>query len=216
MVTKAILFDLDGTLADTAPDLGVALNRLLNRRGLPEKDIDEIRSVASHGAAGLILLGTGISRDHPDYQRWRTDYLAEYETCFSEKTTLFFQINLLLTELSKRGLCWGIVTNKPKTFTDRLVPALGLAIPPEITVSGDTCSEAKPNPMPILYACSQIGVEAQDCLYVGDAERDIAAGRNAGMKTILAEWGYIAPSDEPKTWHADYSAKEPLDILKWI
>ncbi|MDO4878150.1 MAG: HAD family hydrolase [Neisseria sp.] len=216
MAAKAVLFDLDGTLADTALDLGGALNRLLHRHGLPAKSMGEIRPTASHGAAGLLLLGAGIGRSHPDYARWRAEYLAEYEHCFDQETVLFGQTVPLLDGLAKAGVVWGIVTNKPKTFTDRLVPKLGFPSPPAVVVSGDTCREAKPSPMPLLYACSQIGAEAHECLYVGDAERDMQAGRAAGMKTVLAQWGYISPADQTENWPADFSARQPLDVLKYI
>jgi len=210
---KAVLFDLDGTLADTALDLGGALNALLRRHGLPEKSIEDIRPVASHGAGGLIGFGAGIGKEHPEYGRWREEYLAEYERCFDRDTVLFNGVNKLIGELNRRGLKWGIITNKPKKFTDRLVPKLGFSIPPQTVVSGDTCDEAKPSVKPMLYACEQINVHPQECLYVGDAERDMEAGRNAGMKTVLASWGYIAESDRTDTWPADFVAEMPPDIL---
>ena len=144
MTLQAVLFDLDGTLADTALDLGGALNALLERHGFPQKQMEDIRPVASHGASGLILLGAGISKEHPEHARWRQEYLAEYERCFDRDTVLFDGINELIRALDERGLKWGIITNKPKTFTDRLVPKLGFAVPPATVVSGDTCAEAKP------------------------------------------------------------------------
>ena len=210
---QAVLFDLDGTLADTALDLGGALNTLLSRHGLPEKSIDEIRNQASHGAAGLLKLGAGITPDHPDYARWRTEYLDEYDSRYAQDTTLFGGVNELIAELGKRGIKWGIITNKPMRFTDKLVPKLGFIIPPAVVVSGDTCGEPKPSVKPMLYACGQIHADPQHTLYVGDAERDIQAGRNAGMTTVLAEWGYISDEDDTTSWQADIRIPTPIGLL---
>ena len=211
---QAVLFDLDGTLADTALDLGGALNTLLARHNLPAKSMDEIRTQASHGAAGLLKLGAGITPDHPDYTQWRTEYLDEYDSRYAQDTALFDGVNKLIAELDQRGIKWGIITNKPMRFTDKLVPKLGFVIPPAVVVSGDTCGESKPSVKPMFHACEQIQTEPQHALYVGDAERDIQAGRNAGMKTVLAEWGYIAPEDRTESWQPDYLIASPLDLLK--
>ena len=210
---QAVLFDLDGTLADTALDLGGALNTLLARHGLPEKSMDEIRNQASHGTAGLLKLGAGITPDHPDYARWRTEYLDEYDSRYAQDTTLFGGVNELIAELGKRGIKWGIITNKPMRFTDKLVPKLGFIIPPAVVVSGDTCGEPKPSVKPMLYACGQIHANPQHTLYVGDAERDIQAGRNAGMTTVLAEWGYISDEDDTDSWQPDYRIPAPIGLL---
>ena len=210
---QAVLFDLDGTLADTALDLGGALNTLLARHGLPEKSMDEIRNQASHGTAGLLKLGAGITPDHPDYARWRTEYLDEYDSRYAQDTTLFGGVNELIAELGKRGIKWGIITNKPMRFTDKLIPKLGFIIPPAVVVSGDTCGEPKPSVKPMLYACGQIHADPQHTLYVGDAERDIQAGRNAGMTTVLAEWGYISDEDDTTSWQADIRIPAPIGLL---
>ena len=210
---QAVLFDLDGTLADTALDLGGALNTLLARHGLPAKSMDEIRTQASHGAAGLLKLGAGITPDHPDYARWRTEYLDEYDSRYAQDTELFDGVNELIAELDQRGIKWGIITNKPMRFTDKLVPKLGFIIPPAVVVSGDTCDEPKPSVKPMLYACGQIHANPQHTLYVGDAERDIQAGRNAGMKTVLAEWGYISDEDDTDSWQPDYRIATPIELI---
>lgn len=210
---KAVLFDLDGTLADTALDLGGALNNLLRQHGLPEKSMDEIRPVASHGASGLILLGAGIDKQHPEHQQWRQAYLAEYEKCFHQDTVLFDGVCELLQALKNKGIVWGIITNKPHTFTHRLLPTLNFPNEPAVCVSGDTCDEAKPSVKPMLYACEQIGIAAEHCLYVGDAQRDMQAGNDAGMTTVLAKWGYIGEQDVIEEWQADYCVQQPLDIL---
>ncbi len=216
MNTQAVLFDLDGTLADTALDLGGALNTLLRRHSLPEKSMAEVRPVASHGASGLILMGAGIDKNHPEHAQWRQDYLAEYERCFDCDTVLFDGINDLIRALDAQGLKWGIITNKPHTFTHRLVPKLGFAVPPAVVVSGDACDEAKPSVKPMLHACAQIGIAPEHCLYVGDAERDMQAGKNAGMKTILVDWGYIAASDPTETWPYDVRIAAPLELLNCL
>lgn len=216
MTIQAVLFDLDGTLADTALDLGGALNSLLRKRNLPEKSMEEIRPVASHGAGGLIMLGAGVAPSHPDHQTWRQDFLAEYEQCFDRDTVLFDGVNELIEELSGRDLKWGIITNKPQTFTDRLVPRLGFAKAPAVVVSGDTCGEAKPSVKPMHFACEAIGVRPENCLYVGDAQRDMVAAKNAGMVSVLAEWGYIGAGDEVAGWPVDFAIESPLHLLNHL
>ena len=210
---QAVLFDLDGTLADTALDLGGALNTVLRRHNLPEKSIAEIRPYASHGVAGLLKIGVGMTAEHPDFAAWRQECLEAYSLCYADKTTLFDGVNEMIAELDKRGIKWGIITNKPMRFTDKLVPKLGFIIPPAVVVSGDTCGEPKPSVKPMLYACGQIHANPQHTLYVGDAERDIQAGRNAGMKTVLAEWGYISDEDDTDSWQPDYRIPAPIGLL---
>lgn len=209
---RAVLFDLDGTLADTALDLGGALNRLLGKKGLPEVPMSAIRPIASHGANGLIALGAGIDRHHPDHAQWRNAYLAEYEQCFADETVLFDGINAMLLQLQQQGVLWGIITNKPDTFTRRLVPQLAFAVPPACVVSGDTCAAPKPSVLPMHHACQLIDIPAENCLYVGDAERDMQAGRDAGMRTVLVEWGYIAASDCVEDWPVDYRITHPDEL----
>ena len=210
---QAVLFDLDGTLADTALDLGGALNTVLRRHNLPEKSIAEIRPYASHGVAGLLKIGVGMTAEHPDFTAWRQECLEAYSLCYADKTKLFDGVNEMIAELDKRGIKWGIITNKPMRFTDKLVPKLGFVIPPAVVVSGDTCGEPKPSVKPMLYACGQIHANPQHTLYVGDAERDIQAGRNAGMKTVLAEWGYISDEDDTDSWQPDYRITTPIELI---
>jgi len=213
---KAVLFDLDGTLADTARDLGAALNRLLAEENLPPQPYEAVRPIASHGARGLVSLGFDIDKSHPRFEEYRLRFLEQYDHDFSSHTTLFDGINELILALQARGLTWGIITNKPMRFTDRLVPALPFAVPPAVVVSGDTVGVAKPDPAPMLHACRLIDIDPRHCLYVGDAERDIQAGRAVGMKTVLVNWGYIADSDDTASWQADISINEPSELLAYL
>lgn len=210
---RAVLFDLDGTLADTAPDLGLALNRLLAEEGYPTQPYDAIRPIASHGARGLIELGFGITPEHSDFPRLRTRFLDLYDGCFCEETRLFDGVTELLTTLTDRGLAWGIVTNKPTRFTEPLIAALPLPSIPSAVVSGDTVGAAKPDPRPMFHAAELLGIAPEHCLYVGDAERDIEAGHKVGMTTVLADYGYIAESDHPHQWGADIRISHPLELL---
>ena len=216
MSIKAVLFDLDGTLADTALDLGGALNTMLREQGLPEVSMDEIRPVASHGASGLLKLGMNLDKTDPNHARLRQQYLDTYETCFDKDTVLFEGIDDLVQAIHARGLKWGIITNKPHTFTHRLVPQLGFSVAPDVVVSGDTTAEAKPSTKPMFYACEQIDIAPEACLYVGDAERDMQAGKNAGMKTVLVSWGYIHVDDKTEEWPADSVIDTPEQLLQLL
>lgn len=213
---KAVLFDLDGTLADTARDLGAALNRLLAEEGLPPQPYEAVRPIASHGARGLVSLGFGIDKSHPRFEEYRLRFLDHYEHSFADKTVLFDDINPLLDALTARDLQWGIITNKPMRFTDRLVPALPFASTPAVVVSGDTVGVAKPDPAPMLHAAQQLGIAPEQCLYVGDAERDMQAGRAVGMKTVLVNWGYISEEDDTASWPADIAIDHPLQLLQHL
>lgn len=210
---SAVLFDLDGTLADTAPDLALALNRLLAEEGLPPQPYERIRPIASHGARGLIKLGFNIDPDHPDFARLRERYLDIYAECYFVETRLFEGIAALLQSIADRGLHWGIVTNKPARFTEPLIAALPFCPPPAVVVSGDTVGVAKPDPRPMYHAAELLGIAPEDCLYVGDAERDIEAGHKVGMTTVLADYGYIAENDRPHEWGADIRIAHPLELV---
>ncbi|WP_148714934.1 HAD family hydrolase [Chitinolyticbacter meiyuanensis] len=210
---KAVLFDLDGTLADTAADLGGALNRLLLEEGLPIQPYSAIRPIASHGARGLLELGFGVTPADPRFAELRQRFLDHYAYCLTAETTLFDGIAPLIEQLAARDLAWGIVTNKPARFTDPLVAQLSWPVPPAVIVSGDTVGVAKPDPKPMRFAAEQLGLPANLCWYVGDAERDIEAGRAVEMKTVLAGWGYIADADRPHEWGADFSIRHPLELL---
>lgn len=213
---RAVLFDLDGTLADTAPDLGGALNRVRLARGLEPVQHELLRSAASHGARGLIGVGFGFGPEHPEFDAIRDQFMEFYEADIARHTTLFAGVSDLLDVLVERKIPWGIVTNKIARFTDPLMLKLQFPHQPGVVVSGDTVGVPKPDPKPMLYAAEQLGVPAVECLYIGDAARDIEAGRRVGMKTLVAKYGYIGPDDEPDTWGADGFIDHPSDILRWV
>jgi 2-phosphoglycolate phosphatase len=216
MPIRTVLFDLDGTLADTAPDLGFALNTLLAEHSLPALPDATIRPVASHGAAALIELGFSIDRTDPRFAPLRERFLDIYRNNLTRETHLFPGMTELLDALPVRDINWGIVTNKPAFLTDPLVTGLGIAEDAVCVVSGDTTTNRKPHPEPMLHACRLAGRRAEECLYVGDAQRDIQAGRAAGMKTLVALFGYIGDHDQPETWGADGMIRKPSDVLDWL
>lgn len=213
---RTVLFDLDGTLADTAPDLAFALNCVLEEQGREPLSFETIRPVVSHGGIALIKLGFGIDESSSDFQPLRQRLLDIYRTNIARKTRLFDGMSPLLDTLERRGLNWGVVTNKPAWLTEPLLDALGIKMRASSIVSGDTLPQRKPHPAPMLLACEQAGSDAAHCLYVGDAERDIEAGRNAGMRTLVALFGYLGETDFPENWQADGMVDSALDILDWL
>jgi 2-phosphoglycolate phosphatase len=211
---RAVLFDLDGTLADTAPDLAGAINHLRVSRGLLPTPYEILRPVASAGARGLIGASFGLQPGEDDYEELRTSFLDHYESKIAVETRLFDGVPVLLSTLRERGIMWGIVTNKAARFTDLLVPQIGLQNA-QCVVSGDTTPHSKPHPAPLLEAARRLSLDPQECWYVGDDFRDIEAGHAAGMITVAAGWGYCGKS-APVTWGADKLANTPLDILQWL
>lgn len=216
MGIRTVLFDLDGTLADTAPDLGYALNTLLDEHRRPALPHDTIRPVASNGAAALIELGFGMDRGDPHFGPLRERFLDIYRANLTRATNLFPGMKELLDALPVRGINWGIVTNKPAFLTEPLVAQLGIAADAACVVSGDTTANRKPHPEPLLHACRLAGSRPEECLYVGDAQRDIEAGRLAGMQTLVALFGYIGSQDDPHAWGANGMIRKPADILDWL
>lgn len=212
----SVLFDLDGTLVDTAPDMAAALNQLLAENGKPGLPYESIRPHVSNGARGLLGLGFEIDTPHPEYDRLRQRFLDLYESDLSTHSRLFEGMDEVLAVLEAHGIIWGIVTNKPGWLTMPLVEALNIHNRAACVVSGDTCERAKPHPMPLLHAASSIGLEAADCLYIGDAARDIEAARAAGMPVIAAGYGYLEPGSDPNLWGADAMAAHPLELLRLI
>ncbi|NOZ10079.1 MAG: phosphoglycolate phosphatase [Gammaproteobacteria bacterium] len=213
---QAVLFDLDGTLADTAQDLASSLNILLKEQGRAPIGFERIRPHASHGSQALISLGFGINKDDDEFESLKARFLQLYQDNLCRKTQLFPGITETLEGIHARGMPWGIVTNKPAFLTDPLVKLLGLDRDAACIISGDTTNNRKPHPEPMLHACEQVAIPPEKCLYVGDAERDIHAGKHAGMKTLVALYGYIDDNDKPEHWGADGKIKSADTILDWI
>lgn len=211
---QAILFDLDGTLADTAPDLAQALNKLRIDRDMEPASYASLRPYASAGARGLIGAGFGLQPGADEYEALRVAFLDNYAAAIAVHTRLFDGVPELLGHLDHAGIVWGIVTNKAARFTDPLVPQIGLSHAGCI-VSGDTTPHSKPHPAPLLEAAQRLGVAPETCWYVGDDLRDVQAGRAAGMATIAAAWGYCG-KEGPTQWNADATAAQPLDLLELI
>lgn len=213
---RCVLFDLDGTFADTAPDLAYALNRVLATHRRPQAPYEQIRAAASHGGAALIRLGFGLETEDPGFAELRQELLAVYQANIRRDTELFPGIHELLEALERRRILWGLVTNKPSWLTAPLMQALGLDGRPACVVSGDSTAHAKPHPAPVLHACDLAAVAPAECLYVGDAARDIEAGRRAGTATLVALFGYLSAQDRPQDWGADGCIRHPLEILDWL
>jgi phosphoglycolate phosphatase len=213
---RGVLFDLDGTLIDSAPDLGAAVNRMRVRRGMAELPYSELRPHASHGARGLVGAGFSLTPDHADFAALRDEFLGHYANALCVDTTIFPEVPALLDALDAAGLPWGIVTNKVSRFTLPLLDALRLSGRTACVVCGDTAARAKPFPDPLLAAAARLGVPAAECVYVGDAERDVQAGIAAGMPTVVARYGYIAASERPDEWPADGHVDSPLALVSWL
>lgn len=210
---QAVLFDLDGTLADTAPDLTYALNRVRGARGLPPLPLAATRPVASQGARGLIGAGFSIHPGDPGYDALRDEFLAVYAENLCRETRLFAGIPELLDRLEARALPWGVVTNKAERFTFPLLDLLKVRSRSACVIGGDTTGRIKPHPDPLLAASRAIGLAPQSCIYLGDDRRDVEAGHAAGMKTAIAKWGYLNGQD-PENWNADHMIEAPRDLLR--
>ncbi len=213
---RAVLFDLDDTLADTAPDLGHALNLLLARYGRPSLPQETIRPYASHGTPGLLGIGFGLTPESPEFAPLRLEYLDLYTEHICTHTRLFPGMAAVLEALEQAGRPWGVVTNKPARFTLPLMERLGLAARAATIVSGDTCPQPKPHPGPLLHASREIGLPPADCLYVGDAQRDVEAAHAAGMETLIAAYGYLGEDDRPEEWGALALIQTPGELLPYL
>jgi len=207
-----ILFDLDGTLVDTAPDLGYALNLQRQRHGLPMLPDEVIRPYASHGSKGLLEIGFGLKPEDQSFNSMRIEYLSLYDDVLTRAPQLFDGMIELLDEIARSGERWGIVTNKPARFTEPLLKSMNLYDKAACVVSGDDAIKPKPAPDTLLLACQIASVEPSSCVYVGDAERDIVAGRAAGMRTVVALYGYLSEQDQPQRWGADVMINHPREL----
>jgi phosphoglycolate phosphatase len=215
-VIKAVLFDLDGTFADTAPDLAAALNHTRATRNLPPLPIEVLRPQASHGSRGLLKAGFGIEPEHPDFIALRDIFLDHYTSHICIHTRLFGGMAQLIDELEQRNIQWGIVTNKPHRFTLPLMQALDYSSRAACLISGDTCAHAKPHPEPMLKACEIIGVTPAQCLYLGDDLRDMQAANAAGMPGIIANYGYVSDDASVANWNAQGNVNHPAELLAYL
>ena len=213
---EAVLFDLDGTLADTAPDLGGATNILLLEEGRPQHSLETLRPYVSQGARGLLKAGFGIDNGHPDYERLSNRFLEIYAARICAESQLFSGIPELLDALEKMGLQWGIVTNKRMRFTDPLVELLALSPRTTCVVSGDTAAEPKPSALPILHACQLLDCSPKNTLYVGDDLRDIQAGNAAGCLTVAVSYGYLGHSGPLYSWGANLIIDHPSELVPFL
>jgi N-acetyl-D-muramate 6-phosphate phosphatase len=213
---STVLFDLDGTLLDTAPGLAWALNRVRAANGLPALAFDRIRPHVSHGSVALTRIGCDADEGSEAFERFRRALLRTYGDNVAHGTRPFEGTEALLHTLESRSIPWGVVTNKPAWLTGPLLQALGLAARAAVVISGDTASEQKPHPAPLLLAAERTATPPRECVYVGDAQRDITAGNAAGMYTLVALYGYIGADDSPSTWGADAMVRTPLEIGNWL
>lgn len=210
---RSVLFDLDGTLVDTAPDLVFALNQQRLARGMHELPIAAVRSQASSGARGLLKIGFGIEPGQSGYDTLRDEFLDIYEDNLARSSRLFPGISTLLEQVERCGLRWGIVTNKAERFTFPLLRALALMERAACVICGDTTPNPKPHPAPLLAAARKLGIPARQCIYVGDDERDVQAGHAAGMPVFVARYGYLGNGTPPEQWGADGFIDAPEDLL---
>lgn len=213
---STVLFDLDGTLVDTAPDMAHSLNLLLEEQGKAPMDHNLIRPHVSNGSLALVRLGFGDQLSEAQTEQLKQRYLQIYQDNIHINSCLFEGMEQLLNELESNGMKWGVVTNKPSWLTEPLLKSMGLAERSACMVSGDTLSERKPHPAPMFHACEIIGVPANECVYIGDAQRDVEAGKNASMKTIIARYGYIGDWEDIESWGADAVIDSPEEIQQHL
>ena len=212
----AVLFDLDGTLIDSAPDLGAAADQMRVARGLPSLPLSAYRHMAGAGARGMLEVAFGLAASDPGFDTLREEFFSNYAACMTQRTKAFDGVNELIARLEGEQLPWGVVTNKSCRFTDPLTRAMPLFLNAGAIVSGDTTPHAKPHPAPLLEAARQMGVDATQCVYVGDDERDIVAGLAAGMKTVAATYGYLGKKTEIEAWGAHAVINSPLALLQLL
>ena len=209
------MFDFDGTLADSAPDLAAAVNRMRTKRGLEALRVEATRAYVSMGARGMLRVGFGMTPDDPAYAAMRAEFLDLYSEAICVHTRLMSGMREVLDELERRAIAWGIVTNKAMRLTERIVPALGLA--PACVVGGDSTPHLKPHPAPLLLAAQQLNMAPDHCIYVGDDLRDVQAARAAGMRSIAVDYGYHgADHPAPAQWNADATISHPSELLEHL
>ncbi len=213
---EAVLFDLDGTLIDSAPDLGAAADKMRTDRGLPSLPLADYRPMAGAGARGMLGVAFGLTPEHADFVALKEEFFSNYEACMTERTCAFDGVPELIAQISGAGLKWGVVTNKSARFTLPLTRQMSLFASAQTIISGDTTPHAKPHPAPLLEAARQLDVEPARCVYVGDDERDIVAGRAAGMPTVAAAYGYLGATADTQGWKADATIVSPAALLNLL
>lgn len=213
---QAVLFDLDGTLIDSAPDLGAAVDKMRTDRGLPSLPLEHYRHMAGAGARGMLGLGFGMTPEHPEFEAMKEEFFVNYENCMTERTRIFDGVVDMVERLVALGLPWGVVTNKSSRFTDPLTSAMPLFATAKAIVSGNTTPHAKPHPEPLFEAARRLSIDPARCVYVGDDERDIVAGKAAGMGTVAATYGYLGPQTDIRQWQAQATINSPLQLLKLL
>mgnify|MGYP000016293999 CR=1 FL=1 len=213
---QAVLFDLDGTLIDSAPDLGAAADKMRTDRGLPSFPLDHYRPMAGAGARGMLGIAFGMTPEHPDFEAMKEEFFVNYESCMTERTRIFEGVADMVARLVAQGLPWGVVTNKSSRFTDPLTQAMDLFATAGAIVSGNTTPHAKPHPEPLFEAARRLSVDPSRCVYVGDDERDIVAGLAAGMGTVAATYGYLGQQADISRWNAHLHIDSPMGLLKFL
>ena len=213
---RAVLFDLDGTLVDSAPDLGAAVDKMRVTRGLPSWPLEIYRPLAGAGARGMLQIAFDITPEHPEFIAMRDEFFANYQACMLDNTHAFEGVAALIAALQARGLQWGVVTNKSERFALPLVAAMPLFVSAGAIVGGDTTPFSKPHPEPLLEAARRLGVAPELCLYVGDDERDIVAGKAADMGTVAANYGYLGSASDVAAWKADAQINSPSELLQLL
>ena len=213
---STVLFDLDGTLIDTAPDMAAALDILCDEEQQTRLPYSQVRPVVSNGSVALVSLAFGETLEAQTLERLKTRYLEIYQDHLAVHSRLFDEMDELLQQLEQNNIQWGVVTNKPGWLTEPLMAALGLAQRAACIVSSDSTENRKPHPEPMYFACKLANTQPDKCVYVGDARRDIEAGQNAGMKTVIAEYGYIGDGENTTDWQADYSIQSPNQLLAYL
>ena len=213
---RAVLFDLDGTLIDSAPDLGAAADLMRVARGMSSLPLERYRHMAGSGARGMLDVAFGLGTDHPEYETLRDEFLTHYEARMTQLTRVFDEVPEMLNSLHTAGLPWGVVTNKAQRFTLPLTASMTVFSNARALVCGDTTSHPKPHPAPLLEAAKRLGLDPKHCIYVGDDERDIRAGRAAGMSTVAARYGYLGVHSNVEAWQADAVIDSPAALLKLL
>ncbi|MCV0438081.1 MAG: HAD-IA family hydrolase [Hydrogenophaga sp.] len=213
---RAVLFDLDGTLIDSAPDLGSAVDTMRVRRGLDPLPLEHYRPFTGSGARGMLRAAFDISPEHGEYEALKNEFFDVYAGCLTQRTQAFDGVTHLLASLVGQHMPWGVVTNKAERFTLPITRSMKLFATASVVICGDTTAYAKPHPEPLLEAASRLGLAPGDCIYVGDDQRDILAGRAAGMRTVAAHYGYLGPGADASTWGADAEVSSPLQVLNLL